>query len=110
MSSNAPLMSPKDLSENLSKHIVVDVRRPDEWFGELGHIEGAKLVTLGEDLTDFIKNSRKDDSFVFVCRSGKRSDAAALEATAAGLEFSYNMDGGMILWNEKSLPTIKPQL
>lgn len=32
---------------------LVDVRRREEFVGELGHIDGAKLVVLGAELQEF---------------------------------------------------------
>lgn len=49
---------------------VIDVRGPDEFVGELGHIQGAKLVTMGTDLHHFFETAPKDKNDLFVCRSG----------------------------------------
>ncbi|MFY7993497.1 MAG: c-type heme family protein [Bacteriovoracaceae bacterium] len=81
--------------------LLVDVRRPDEYRGELGHIKGAQLVTLGEDLNNYIETIPKDKKVLFICRSGARSDSATRQSQEKGLTHTYNMVGGMIAWNEK---------
>ena len=86
---------------------LIDVRRPDEFNGELGHIKGATLVTLGPDLTKFLENGNRAEEIVFVCRSGGRSGTAAAESIKLGYKFTINMVGGMIRWNEKKFKTEK---
>lgn len=86
---------------------LIDVRRPDEYNAELGHIEGAELITLGPDLTKFLENGDRSEEIVFVCRSGGRSGTATAESIKLGYKFTINMAGGMIRWNEKKLPCEK---
>lgn len=83
---------------------LIDVRRPDEFDAELGHVAGAELVTLGPDLQKFIDEAPKDRPVVFICRSGGRSARATMAALAAGLKDVANMTGGMMLWNSEGLP------
>lgn len=86
---------------------LIDVRRPDEYTGELGHIPGAKLVTLGPDLQSLVDQGRKDETIVFICRSGGRSGQATQYATEKGYNHVFNMRGGMLRWNELAFPTEK---
>ena len=92
--------------QELSQFILIDVRRPDEFSGELGHINGAKLVTLGPELEAFLVAGNKDDKILFICRSGMRSANATLAAIELGYKNVFNMEGGMLLWNQKNFPTI----
>lgn len=96
---------PKDLISVKDKAVLIDVREPDEFSGELGHIPGAKLVPLGTIATsteiDF------SETVVFVCRSGGRSAKATKWALDQGHKNVFNMRGGMILWNEEGLETEK---
>src|SRR5258706_16013409 len=57
--------------------LILDVRNPDEWNNELGHIDGARLIPL-PDLTARIAeiDGWKTKPIVVVCRSGRRSLAA----------------------------------
>lgn len=79
---------------------LIDVRRPEEYVGELGHVSEAKLITLDE-LPDHIADLPKNETIVFICRSGARSARATAFALENGCTSAYNMLGGMILWNEK---------
>lgn len=90
----------EELQKSLSQYELIDVRTPDEYIGELGHIGGARLVTLGPDLVEFLKNTQKDKSVVFVCRSGARSGQSTLLSEEMGFSRTFNMVGGMIRWNE----------
>lgn len=85
---------------------LIDVRRPDEYTGELGHIPGAKLLTL-DQLPEKIETLPKNKTIVFVCRSGGRSAQASAFALENGFTDVYNMKGGMLLWNEYGLKTEK---
>jgi rhodanese-related sulfurtransferase len=87
---------------------LIDVRRPDEFNNELGHIAGAMLVTLGPDLEEFIESVKDPNELVvFICRSGNRSGTATLMAREFGLKEVYNMTGGMIRWNDFQLPVTR---
>lgn len=86
---------------------LIDVRRPDEFVGELGHIEGAKLVTLGDELSQFLQSGPRDEEIVFVCRSGGRSGQATSESIKLGYKKTANMVGGMLRWNELKQPVIR---
>jgi hydroxyacylglutathione hydrolase len=86
---------------------LIDVRGPDEFTGELGHIDHAKLVTLGPDLESYLASADKEKEILFICRSGARSANATLYALDLGFKKVYNMAGGMIEWNGLSLPVKK---
>lgn len=101
---DVPEITPEVFREHKGAITLIDVRRPDEFNGELSHIPGAKLVTLGPDLENFLNTHPKDDEIVFVCRSGARSGRATLQSIALGFSKSVNLQGGMILWNERKYP------
>lgn len=86
---------------------LIDVRRPEEFNNEYGHIKGAELITLGPELTNFLKNGNRSEEIIFVCRSGGRSATATLESIKLGYTFTSNMVGGMIRWNERKQPVEK---
>ena len=88
---------------HLSSALLIDVRNPDEYVGELGHIKHAQLVTLGPDLEKFLANANKDQTIIFICRSGARSARAAQYAQSLGIKDVYNMQGGMLGWKDKGL-------
>lgn len=100
-----PEITPEEFKPYVGKVTLIDVRRPDEFDGELAHIPGSKLVTQGPDLDSFLNSHNKEDEIVFVCRSGARSGRATLQSRAMGFLNCVNLKGGMILWNEKKFPT-----
>ena len=56
---------------------LIDVRQPDEYTE--GHIPGALLLPL-DDLEDRVSDLPQEQDIVFYCRSGARSQAAAIIA------------------------------
>ena len=99
-----PEVKPQNLKDHVKDLTVVDVRRPEEFIGELGHIEGAKLITLGNDLVQFLQNGDREKEIIFVCKSGGRSGQATAFSQELGYKNTANMIGGMILWNELKYP------
>ena len=99
-------LDPKEVLSTQGKATLIDVRRPDEYTGELGHIAGTTLLTL-DQLPMKIGSIPKDKPVIFVCRSGGRSAQATVFAMENGFTDVYNMRGGMLLWNEYGLKTEK---
>lgn len=99
-----PEVSPEELLQNVDKVKLIDVRTPAEFTGELAHIKGARLVTLGPDLLALLENGNRDETIVFVCRSGGRSAQATLVGLQMGYQSVYNMTGGMLNWNALNFP------
>lgn len=98
-------ISPAELREKKSQVRIIDVRRPDEWVGEFGHIAEAELITL-DTLPDHIDDLPKDKTIVFVCRSGNRSAQATAFARHNGFDSVYNMQGGMIAWTQNNFEVV----
>lgn len=78
---------------------LIDVREPEEFLGELGHIEGAELISAG-DLAAAANHWDRERVMVLVCRSGRRSGLAAKTLSAMGFAHVANLAGGMLAWNE----------
>ncbi len=97
-------VSPEVVREHQKELHLIDVREPDEFEGELGHIPGAHLLVLG-DLPERIQEIPKDRMVIFVCRSGGRSARACAFALEKGYTQVFNMKGGMLLWNELGFAT-----
>jgi glyoxylase-like metal-dependent hydrolase (beta-lactamase superfamily II)/rhodanese-related sulfurtransferase len=102
----APHLSPVWLSEHRSSVHLVDVREPDEFAGPDGHIDGAQLHPMSQYLKA-AKEWDKDEPVVTVCRSGGRSDRAAMELEKLGFKRVGSLAGGMLRWNELGLPVAK---
>lgn len=94
-----PELSVTEASGRLNEFKIIDVRRPDEFNGELGHIKGARLVTLESDLEKTLPMLSKSEPYLFVCRSGGRSGKATQLALSLGFSKVFNMAGGMLAWN-----------
>ena len=99
-------VSPQEVFQNASQLTLVDVREPAEWSSELGHIDQSTFVVL-HTLPENLNSIPTDKPIVFVCRSGGRSAQASAFAHNQGLLNTYNMQGGMYLWNQLHLPTKK---
>ena len=86
--------------------VILDVRRPDEFAD--GHLaEAVNLDWLNEDV--FAKGmSRLDKSrtYYIYCRSGRRSNAAAVKMQAEGFKV-FDMKGGYLKWTEQGFPTVR---
>lgn len=88
------------IHSDISDMAVIDVRRPDEFNDELGHIEGAQLMCLQDNFDFRVRQLDKEKQYVFVCRSGGRSARAARVAIAHGFQHVYNLEGGMLAWRK----------
>lgn len=97
---------------DLERYHVVDVRQPEEYTGELGHIAGSRLVPLGE-LVERLDAGRPAAEIVpggaarpwlLVCRSGNRSGQACARLIEAGVTDVLNLAGGMLEWSRAGLP------
>jgi len=72
--------------------VVLDVREPYEW--ELGTLPGAIRIRLGE-LPNSLDELDPEIPTLVVCRSGNRSQQAAVFMQMSGFESAANMAGGM---------------
>lgn len=91
------------LGPHLSQVVVLDVREPDEFRGELGHIAGAELLPL-QAFAARAAALPRERPVITVCRSGGRSGKAALSLLGLGFARVASLAGGMISWNEHGLP------
>lgn len=81
--------------------LVLDVRNPDEWDDDLGHIEGARQIPLAELPRRATEVAAwKDRPVVVVCRVGGRSRRAAEWLAGAGYRQVVNLEGGMAAWRQ----------
>ena len=99
-------IGPHEVAEHLERYRVLDVREPDEYTGELGHIAGARLIPLRElpERAEAELASFKDKDIVVICRAGVRSVTAAAILTGLGFEKVCSMKGGMLDWDDARLP------
>ena len=83
-------------------YLLVDVRQPAEYAAV--HIPGAVLMPLME-LESRLFDLPDDRELVFYCRTGARSQVAAMLATEAELSDKriYNLVGGILGWKGRKL-------
>ena len=91
---------PRTVWARRSQLQIVDVREGFEY--NAGHISGSVNVALGELMAG---GGTLDESFpvVVVCKSGNRSELAALMLQTRGFD-AYNLAGGMEAWEIEGLP------
>lgn len=103
-----PNVTARDLAAALRSAeppVVIDVREPEEFVGDLGHVAGALLVPLDAlerrlpKLAGYV-----DRDIVMVCRAGARSASAAALLGKAGFSRVRNLERGMLAWNDERLP------
>jgi len=91
------IITPEELKEKLGKGDkleIVDVRE-DEEVAE-GMIPGAKHIRMGE-IPENLAYFDKDKEYIFICRSGRRSESVCLYLQDQGYKVR-NMIGGMLEW------------
>ena len=85
----------KILDENT---FVLDVRTEEEFYGPLGHIEGATLIPIDELSSRMNElNKVKDKDIYVICRSGNRSNVGK-NILRENSFHAINVDGGMLAW------------
>ena len=85
--------------------LLLDVREPGEYNGELGHICGSLLIPLRELAGRAAElGAHRERVIVAVCRSGVRSTTAAAILSGLGFERVYNLKDGMVDWNDRRFP------
>ena len=83
--------------------VVVDVRGADEFTGPLGHIAGARNVPLPELSARLSELTGHGGPLVLVCKTDRRSSAAAEQLRAAGAGDVAVLRGGMERWRALGL-------
>ncbi len=89
-------------AEDERHYLLVDVHQPAEYAAV--HIPGAVLMPLME-LESRLFDLPDDRELVFYCRTGARSQVAAMLATEAELSDKrvYNLIGGILAWEGRRL-------
>ena len=96
-------ITPAELVALAPRPRIIDVREPDEFTGELGHVRGAELLPLATVLAA-ARPWDRNQRIVVACRSGARSAKAASSLVALGFRNLLNLDGGMRAYVEAGLP------
>lgn len=98
-------ISPGELSKQLGKVQIIDVREPQEY--EVGHLPGA--VNIPRGLLEFRVDSHpvlceRDCTIVMQCQSGGRSALATVVMQELGYKNVVNLAGGYAAWKAAGLP------
>ena len=98
-------VAPQKATEMINREdaVVVDVR-PIADFGQ-GHIVNALNIpssALKNQLATLEKHREKP--IIVACRSGAQSSAACRMLRKAGYEKVFNLQGGMLAWQNANLP------
>ncbi|QKS71793.1 rhodanese-like domain-containing protein [Paenalkalicoccus suaedae] len=97
----------KELLVNPGNKVIIDVREEEEYTN--GHIPSVPLAPMGT-IPDLISGFQDDKEYVFVCRSGNRSQRVSQFLQQQGLTNVANYEGGMLVWDGDTLQGDEKQL
>jgi rhodanese-related sulfurtransferase len=83
---------------------IVDVREQAEY--DAGRIAGCNLIPVNDVLTR-IDEIASDKDIVVYCAAGVRSALACEMAAAMGRTRLFNVEGGIVAWEDANLPLEK---
>lgn len=88
--------------------VLLDVREPSEYSGQMGHIPGSHMIPLSELVQQADALAvHKDKVVICICRAGVRSTTAAAILTGLGFEQVSNLKGGMLDWSDKGFTVVE---
>ena len=99
-------ITPSEVKQQLDrgeKFLFVDVREP--WEFQLCHIEGSKLIPLGQ-VPPSLQEFEAADSVILFCHSGRRSLDAAAWLRSQGVAGARSMAGGIDRWSREIDPRV----
>ena len=86
---------------------VVDVRTPEEYAG--GHLKNAVNINIRDNSFDeHVAKLDKNKPVMVYCKAGSRSASAAEKLQAMGFKVIYNLDGGIMQWENAGKPLAGP--
>lgn len=106
-----PMLKAEQLKERLDQGkdvLVLDVRSPEEYLGNQGHIVDSLNIPLAQlaarcaELRDY-----QEQPLALVCPSDHQSTKAARLLTRLGFGDVYIVRGGMTRWNELGYPVAR---
>ncbi|MCA0972849.1 rhodanese-like domain-containing protein [Halobacillus litoralis] len=92
-------ITPNEVEKKIEQNddmTIIDVRE-DEEVAE-GMVPEAKHIPLGQ-IPNEIEKLPKDQEYIMICRSGRRSMNAAEYMKENGFSNVKNMQGGMLQWD-----------
>ncbi|WP_243385993.1 rhodanese-like domain-containing protein [Bacillus kexueae] len=97
-------ITPEELQqklENGEKLALIDVREEEEV--QEGMIKEADHIPMGQ-IPMVLDQLEKDKEYIFICRSGRRSENVCLYLQDQGYDKVVNMVGGMLEWKGETVP------
>jgi len=92
---------------NDSNLVLLDVRTPQEYTGELGHLKNSVLIPVQELESRLSELEQyRGKKILAYCRTGRRSLTATNILRKNGFE-ALNVQGGMVEWNNLELPSVE---
>ncbi len=86
--------------------IILDVRTPQEY--SRGNIQGSTLINIADpEFVSRINMLQKDKTILIYCLTGSRSSVAANYMTRLGFKKIYNLQQGIMDWNQQGYPMIQ---
>lgn len=105
-SENVELLDAKSFSEkihNKEEVQLVDVRTPEEFKEQ--HIDNATNINWNDaNFEQQVSNLDKSKPVYVYCKSGGRSAKATAKLSEMGFTNVYELDGGILSWNEAKMP------
>jgi len=95
-------ITPEDVKDRLDageEFTLVDVREP--WEFETAHIDGAKLMPMGDVPARAHQELEPEDHIVVVCHHGVRSMNVTAWLRQQGFEKAQSMRGGIDAWSRR---------
>ncbi|HUV81657.1 MAG TPA: rhodanese-like domain-containing protein [archaeon] len=97
-------MSEAKIKVDSGEYFILDVRTREEY--DAGHIANAILIP-STDISGRLDEVLKDMPILVYCRSGSRSAIASQELIDNGYADVYNMEGGIVAWQNAGYPVQK---
>jgi rhodanese-related sulfurtransferase len=91
------------LNERAPEVVLLDVRTPEE-FNEVRVPGSVNVDFYAADFASQLDTLAKDVPYVVYCRSGNRSSQTMNIMRELGFLEVWDVDGGIISWNEAGLP------
>ena len=100
------LISPEELNKITDEIQLIDVRTPKE-FAE-GHLSNAVNINFYDSnfMEEMSKLDKNKDLYIY-CRSGGRSGKAAKKLKSQGFLKVYDLEGGILNWNQSKMKVVK---
>ena len=81
---------------------LIDVRTPEEFKGN--HLKGAQNICVtSDDFKEKVKRLDKNKPVYVYCNRGGQSAQAAIALKELGFTKIYDLEGGILLWEENKL-------